>query len=233
MSTYITELDAAEPLDGTEPLIVSQLSPTVAITATTLSAAASDNSFNDSGSGFVSAGFAEGDRVNVAGFTGNTANNLYVGTIETLTAGKMIIAAPEGDAIVDDAAGESVTITKWESKRTTAQELADFVSAALGISVETETGAYTLVLADAGKYKLIDSSGGACDLTVPANADEAIPVGSRVYIEADHANTVTIVGDAGVTVESRGSVFDIAGEHGVAVLFKKGTNLWTLSGDLA
>lgn len=101
------------------------------------------------------------------------------------------------------------------------------------ISVDTEAGAYTPDLADANNYKIIDSSGGACNFTVPPESAVAYPVGTRIYVEQDHANTVTIVAGVGVTVESRGGVFAIAGEHGVAVLFKKGADLWTLTGDLA
>lgn len=87
------------------------------ITAATLSAAAADNSFNDSGSGFVSAGFVAGDIVTVSGFTGDTVNNISGGVIESVTAGKMIIKSPEGDLLVDDAEGESVTITAYDKLR--------------------------------------------------------------------------------------------------------------------
>jgi hypothetical protein len=80
------------------------------ITASTISALASDNSFNDSGTGFVTAGFEVGQAVVVSGFTGDTANNL-TGIITALTAGKMTIGGTDGDVIVDDAAGEAVTIT--------------------------------------------------------------------------------------------------------------------------
>lgn len=82
----------------------------IAITAATISAQASDNSFNDSGDGFITAGFEVGMGVTVSGFTGSTANNL-TGIITALTAGKMTIGGTDGNAIVDDAAGESVTIT--------------------------------------------------------------------------------------------------------------------------
>lgn len=80
----------------------------VTITASTISAAAADNSFNDSANGFGS--FTAGMAVKVSGFTGNTANNL-TGIITTAAAGKLTIAGTDGDAIVDDAAGEAVTIT--------------------------------------------------------------------------------------------------------------------------
>ena len=120
----ITDLPAASTLSGEELLEVSQLSTTVRVTGTTISAQASDNSYNDSGAGFVAAGFAVGDRVRVSGFTGNVANNILVGTITALTTSKMTIGGADGDVIVDDAAGESVTIAKWTSRRVEASDLA-------------------------------------------------------------------------------------------------------------
>ena len=79
-------------------------------TATTLSAAAADNSYNDSGTGFVTAGFEVGDIIVVTGFTGNVANNITRGVLTAVTAGKLTVGGTDGDVIVDDAAGESVTI---------------------------------------------------------------------------------------------------------------------------
>jgi hypothetical protein len=80
------------------------------LVAATISAAAADNSFNDSASGFIAAGFEVGDVVTVTGFTGDVANNIASGIITALTAAKMTIGGTDGDVIADDAAGESVTI---------------------------------------------------------------------------------------------------------------------------
>lgn len=124
----ITGMPAAATLSGDELVELSQLSGTVTISAATISAAAADNSFNDSGSGFVTAGFDVGDRVNVTGFTGNVVNNIFVGAVTALTAGKMTIGGTDGDVIVDDAAGETVVITKWATVRTTAQDIATLAS---------------------------------------------------------------------------------------------------------
>lgn len=143
----ITDLPAAGPIVGDELLEVSQVSTTVVRTATTISAQASDNSYNDSGSGFVTAGFAVGDRVRVTGFTGSAANNILVGTITALTAGKMTIGGADGDVIVDDAAGESVTIAKWVSRRVAIDDLpaggGGPVNESLIIAVGDETTAIT------------------------------------------------------------------------------------------
>ena len=127
----ITDLPEGTAAVGTELLEVSQLSETVTITGVTISALASDNSFNDSAAGLVTAGFAVGDGVNVVGFTGNVVNNIVKGVITVLTTGKMTIGGTDGDVIVDDAAGESVTISKWVSRRLTAQDIADLAGSGL------------------------------------------------------------------------------------------------------
>lgn len=117
MTEKISQMSAAGSLAGSEQLEVSQLSTSVVKTATTISALASDNSYNDSGGGFVTAGFAVNDQVRVQGFTGDVANNIFSGKITALTASKMTIGGTDGDVIADDAAGESVTITKWLTRR--------------------------------------------------------------------------------------------------------------------
>ena len=118
----ITGLNDAEDLGGYEMVEVAQLSASVTITAATISASASDNSLNDSGEGFGD--FSEGDRVNVTGFA-TSANNLFVGVVTAVEAGKLTIGGADGDAIADEAAGEDITIAKWTSRRATAQEVAD------------------------------------------------------------------------------------------------------------
>ena len=123
VDTPISKLALAGSLAGDEPVIISQRSSTVTISGATISALASDQSFNDSANGFVTAGFAVGNFVIVEGFTGDTANNIYSGEITALTAGKMTIGGSDGAVIVDDAAGETVTISKWESKRLSLADL--------------------------------------------------------------------------------------------------------------
>lgn len=81
------------------------------ISASTISAANADNSFNDSGSGFVAAGFAVGDLITVSGFTGDVSNNQSDLRIESVTASKIIVSG--GTALVDDAEGETVTIATY------------------------------------------------------------------------------------------------------------------------
>lgn len=172
----ITDLAAADtPLTGNELVEVSQLSDTVTITAITLSAQASDNSFNDSAAGFVAAGFVVGNRVNVQGFTGDVANNILVGTVTALTTGKMTIGGTDGDVIVDDAAGESVTISKWDSVRATAQDIADLGGGGGGSALEIEDEG---VSEDAAVVKInFTGAGVTATQTAPGEVEVAVAGG--------------------------------------------------------
>jgi hypothetical protein len=85
-------------LRATWPAAVTQ-------TASTISAASADNSFNDSGSGFVTAGFVPGQFIRTSGFT-NAANNGYF-VVVSVAAGKMVVV---GATLVVEAAGTSRTI---------------------------------------------------------------------------------------------------------------------------
>ena len=81
--------------------------------AATISAATSDDSFNDSASGFSTTDFGVGDLIQVSGFTGGGSNNnkTYSNShrITAITTAKITVAASNLD---DDAAGETVTISK-------------------------------------------------------------------------------------------------------------------------
>jgi hypothetical protein len=229
----ITDLAAATALTGNELVEVSQLSEVVTITGATISATAADNSFSDSAAGFIAAGFAEGDRVSVSGFA-TGANNLFVGILTAVAAGKIEVAGTDGDAIVNEAAGAGVTISKWISRRATAQEIADLAEATGGttIAVNDQADSYTAILGDANDYVRL-SKATAVTFTIPTNAAVAYPVGTRLYVEQGGAGVVTIAGAVGVTVQSRGAVYDTAGQHAVAVALKVAANIWTVSGDLA
>lgn len=77
----------------------------------TFSVVASDDSFNDSGNGFLTAGFLAGQIITVAGFT--TAANNGKFKIATAAAGKLTVTDLDGNPVtlVDEAAGDAVTIT--------------------------------------------------------------------------------------------------------------------------
>lgn len=77
----------------------------------TFSVVASDDSFNDSGNGFLAAGLLVGQIITVTGFT--TAANNGKFKIATAAAGKITVTDMAGAPVtlVDEAAGDAVTIT--------------------------------------------------------------------------------------------------------------------------
>jgi hypothetical protein len=190
MGKKINELTSATAA-AADLLELSRLSPTVTITASTISAAAADNSYNDSGSGFVAAGFTVGMSVKVTGFTGNAANNIFTGRITALTTGKMTIGGTDGDVIVDDAAGESVTITAWESVRSTAQSVA-------GQSAAANLTDHAIVRGDGGA-KGVQTSG-----VIVSDTDELSGYLANINYQTGTSYTVDVAGsdtDAGKIID--------------------------------
>jgi len=76
------------------------------VVASTISAAASDNSINDSASGLPLV--IPGDKITLSGFTGTVGNN-QSGIVVSRTAAKIVLVTTT--PLVDDAAGEAVTVT--------------------------------------------------------------------------------------------------------------------------
>lgn len=87
---------------------------TTGVTSTATTYAATTAAFTDSGTGFLAAGYKNGDIVVPAGFSGSgTGNNGRYYLIQALTAGTMAVTNPDGSAptLVADAAGESVVLS--------------------------------------------------------------------------------------------------------------------------
>jgi len=119
----------------------------ISLTAATIAAVASGNKLTDTGNGFVTAGFAKGQRVTVSGFTGTAANNTNYWVV-SVTAGELALS---GNALVNDAAGESVTVVltkpafpvKTLTSANAAQSNNGFADT--GIGLETAIGDYIYV----------------------------------------------------------------------------------------
>lgn len=86
-------------------LCAADWSDEVSQTAATYSMDSGDNSINDSGSGFVAAGYAANQWVQISGFT-EAANNGFF-KIVSVAAGKMVLS---GGAVADEASGDNVTV---------------------------------------------------------------------------------------------------------------------------
>src|SRR5690606_5737370 len=153
-------------------------------------------------------------------------NNLLVGVIETLTDDTMIIAGPEGDAIVNESAGAEVTITKWVSRRATAAEVAALAEGGGGIEEAPSDGGYyarrnedwaaftpftpAAVVTGSGTSDDLDpahegsyqrwTNSSAKELTVEPESTTAQPANGEWHIRNVGAGSLTITAGSGVTI---------------------------------
>lgn len=105
-------------------------------------------------------------------------------------------------------------------------------AAIIAVAINTQTGTtYTLVLTDAGKAVELNNAS-AITLTVPPNSSVAFPTGTTIEFAQLGAGQVTFTPGAGVTIRSRGTVTKMAGQYGVASIYKRATDEWVLTGDL-
>jgi len=96
-----------------------------------------------------------------------------------------------------------------------------------------QTGtSYTLVLSDRGR--LISMSNAAANtITVPPDSAVAFPTGSQIIVEWNGVGQTTVAPGTSVTIRSSGSRLKLAQRYAWATLIKRGTNLWSLVGEIA
>jgi hypothetical protein len=99
-------------------------------------------------------------------------------------------------------------------------------------TINTQTASYTLQLSDVGAIVEMNVAG-ANNLTVPDNATVAFPVGAQVDLCQYGAGQTTVVPGTGVTIVSVSSNKKIAARYGAATLYKRATDEWVLTGNLA
>jgi hypothetical protein len=167
----------------------------VTITAGTIAAVAATNDFTDSGNGFVAAGFAVGDLVTISGFSGGFAAGGVDFKITAIAAGVMTIGGTDGDAIIDDAAGEDVTIA-------TAGDFLDVGATPPVISLlrrNTDTGVDMLYrscrLADLGLAVVLNQSAILTNAVVGESAENyTVPVGATFNAATSSEMMVPTIG---------------------------------------
>ena len=101
------------------------------------------------------------------------------------------------------------------------------------VAVTQKTGtSYTFVLGDANSVVEFDNAA-AITATIPPNSSAAFPVGTFIELHQVDAGVVTVAAGSGVTLLSRGSLVDLAGQEAVAGIRKVATDTWRLTGDIA
>lgn len=98
------------------------------------------------------------------------------------------------------------------------------------VELNAQTASYTLVLADKGKLVRMNVAS-ANNLTVPANATVAFPVGTVINVRQAGVGQTTIVASGGVTINTPETLLCRA-QHATVSLVKVATDEWDLTGDL-
>lgn len=122
---------------------------------------------------------------------------------------------------------EEFPVNKGGSKKATTRDAANLGQA---LALNTQTASYQLVLTDRDKRVEMDVAG-ANNLTVPANATVAFPIGTTIPISQRGAGRTTIVAAGGVTIRTKSTLI-MQGQYTHAFLRKRATDEWVLFGEL-
>ena len=107
---------------------------------------------------------------------------------------------------------------------------------AAAITLNTQTGDYTLVLGDAGKCMIMNKAT-ALTLTVPKHSSVAFPVGTVILMIQYGAGTLSVAPvDGDVSIVSADTLTDLYDQYSCAAIIKivdGSPDVWQLGGDLA
>ncbi|QDB74621.1 minor tail protein [Gordonia phage VanDeWege] len=162
---------------------------------------------------------------------GNTANTAAQGNDARLSDTRTPTDNTVSTAKVQDGA---ITLAKLATAVSVSiQQMIDAsVLAAQLVTINAQTGAYTLVATDANKAVEVTSAS-AVNVTIPTNASVAFPIGTVIEVDQMGAGKVTIVGASGVTVQSAVATPTSRAQYSALVLRKRAADLWLVTGDLA
>ena len=162
---------------------------------------------------------AKGDLLSAS--ADNTLSVLSVGSNGTVLTANSATASGLAWATPDITLTNSATLT---NKTLTAP--------VINISINPQTVAYELVLADNGKMVEV-SSASAVTLSIPTNANQAFATGAQITILQTGAGQVTIAATTPGTTTVNGTPgLKLRAQWSSAVCIKRATDSWVVLGDL-
>jgi hypothetical protein len=194
---------------------------------------------------------ATGDFTFVTGGSTNIAKGFILSTTGTITIGTTAVTYTQFNASEAVTAGTNISKTGSTISVIDAPTFSGLVTAsATGVAfsdgTQTKEGvpSRTARFEKTASYNLLTdglslrdglieiNAAGGTTLTVPANATTAFPVGTSIDILQVGAGQITVAGAVGVTVNSTPGL-KLRTQWSSATLFKRGTDLWVLMGDLS
>jgi hypothetical protein len=178
----------------------------------------------------------------------NNENNTAIKTFcELLSAGANFDA---GAINTEDIASSAITEAKIASSAVTSSKIAASITLTtpnIGVatgtslvatgqvtdstSINTQTGNYTLVIADAGKFITVNSAGSST-VTIPLNSSVGFSLGTKIVIARIGAGAVAIAGAVGVTVNATPGL-NLRAQYSAATCIQIALNSWLVLGDLS
>jgi hypothetical protein len=159
----------------------------------------------------------------------NTAANSGLAGGGDLSANRNLVLAPNNLVSLSDTPAYNDQFAVYDDSDTAPKKVA--AETAYGIAVRTLTANHILERSDAALLMEFDAVADLT-LTVPPNSSVAFPVGVMIPVRRRGTGNVTFVAGSGVTIEAPGAFSKISTRYGMAMLIKRGTNLWALEGRL-
>lgn len=147
-----------------------------------------------------------------------------VGTFEFETNSSLLIQGTVKDS-TNTLGGDGQILVSNASGKLTWQ---DSVPTTVRSSALTTTN---IILADKNGV-VITTTSSATDVRIPTNAGAAFPIGTKITIIQEGSGTVTVVGTAGVTLQSAQAHDRLSHQYSVATVVKTAIDTWYLYGDI-
>lgn len=109
-------------------------------------------------------------------------------------------------------------------------DLATYILSQARPSVRTETSTAWTIDADDEYHMILCDNASPISVTVPADADDNLPIGYTMHLHQKGAGAVTVVAGSGVSVNSSRSLVTDA-QYSALSLFKIGADDWVVVGD--
>ena len=163
----------------------------------------------------------------------SAGNNFDTGAINTedIAASAITEAKISSAAVTTSKIASSVTLTTPNIGVATGTSLVATGQVTDNTGINTQTGNYTLVLADAGRFITV-SAAGSSTVTIPLNSSVGFGLGTKIVIARIGAGAVAIAGAVGVTVNATPGL-NLRAQYSAATCIQIALNSWLVLGDLS